>query len=199
MDYYVFPSRTFCLTGPKNFAEESFCVYGVFWYREMFQIKEGVSQCSVQFVFVTVPKKFVNEPFTSLEKFWCGRFFLNMRGRVGRKDGVSQFPVEIMLPHRTEKLRKVILPDFRKFLLSKNLMDKRKVVFSGLLVKNFLSHRTEELRMGILLFFSRNFWYQETLEIRERVSRFSVAIVLSHITKKFGKGSLPNFRKLLVW
>ena len=153
MDNQDFPLKSFLFHRNERLRRRTLLCLRNFLLSRKVTDKRGVSQCSVQFVFVTVPKKIVNEPFTSLEKFWCGRFFLNMRGRGGRKDGVSQFPVEIMLPHRTGKLRKVILPDFRKFLLSKNLMDKRKVVFSGLFAKNFLSHRTEELRMGILLFF----------------------------------------------
>ena len=39
--YHDFPLKNFCLTVPKNFVEEPFCVSEIFWYRKMLGIREG--------------------------------------------------------------------------------------------------------------------------------------------------------------
>ena len=39
--YHDFPLKKFCLTVPKNFVEEPFCVSQNFWYRKMLGIREG--------------------------------------------------------------------------------------------------------------------------------------------------------------
>ena len=39
--YHDFPLKNFCLTVPKNFVEEPFCVSENFWYRKMLGIREG--------------------------------------------------------------------------------------------------------------------------------------------------------------
>ena len=40
-EYKDFPSKIFCLTVPKHFVEEPFCVSENFWYRKMLGIREG--------------------------------------------------------------------------------------------------------------------------------------------------------------
>ena len=39
--YHDFPLKNFCLTVPKNFVEEPFCVSENLWYRKMLGIREG--------------------------------------------------------------------------------------------------------------------------------------------------------------
>ena len=39
--YHDFPLKNFCLTVPKNFVEELFCVSENLWYRKMLGIREG--------------------------------------------------------------------------------------------------------------------------------------------------------------
>ena len=39
--YHDFPLKIFCLTVPKNFVEEPFCVSENVWYRKMLGIREG--------------------------------------------------------------------------------------------------------------------------------------------------------------
>ena len=39
--YHDFPLKNFCLTSPKNFVEEPFCVSENFWYRKRLGIREG--------------------------------------------------------------------------------------------------------------------------------------------------------------
>ena len=41
--YHDFSLKNFCLTVPKNFVEEPFCVSENFWYRKMLGIREGAS------------------------------------------------------------------------------------------------------------------------------------------------------------
>ena len=46
-------------------------------------------------------------------------------GEKGGREGVSQFSIENLLSHSTGKLRTRTLLCFRKFLVSKNFMDKK--------------------------------------------------------------------------
>ena len=122
---------------------------------------------------LTVPKKFVGEPFSVSENFWC-RKMLAIK-RVGGGGGVSQFPVEFVLSHSTEKILGGTLRCFRKFRVSKNSMHRRGI--SRFSVGNFFSHSTEKLRRRTLPGFRKilvsNFSY-----IRGgRVSRFSIVII----------------------
>ena len=39
--YHDFPLKNFCLTVPKTFVEETFCVSENFWYRKMLRIERG--------------------------------------------------------------------------------------------------------------------------------------------------------------
>ena len=58
--YHNFPLKNFCLTVPKNFVGEPFCVSQNFWYRKTLWIREGrregVSRFSVKNFCLTVPK-----------------------------------------------------------------------------------------------------------------------------------------------
>ena len=81
-EYHDFQMEVFCLTEPKNFGEEPFCVAGNFWYRKMSRRRE---------------------------RDW---------------GGASRLCIENLLSHRTEQLRRGNLC-FRKFLVSKNVKDKR--------------------------------------------------------------------------
>ena len=68
--------------------------------------------------------------------------------------GISQFSVENLLSHSTEKLRRGTLLCFTKLLVSKKLMHKRGGggrEYHDFLSKNFLSHSAEKFRRGTLL------------------------------------------------
>ena len=55
-EYHDFQMEIFCLTEPKNFAEEPFCVAETFWYRKMSRrVREGG--------ITTFPRKFVVSPY----------------------------------------------------------------------------------------------------------------------------------------
>ena len=71
--------------------------------------------------FVSVAKIFLGEPFCVSKIFWYRKILWIRRGR----EGVSQFSIENLLSHSTEKHRRRTLLCFRKFLVSKNFMDKR--------------------------------------------------------------------------
>ena len=149
-----------CLTEPKNFVVEPFCVSENFWYRKILWIRrgrEGVSQFSIENLLshstgklrkrtlvcltkirvsknflqegsstifcrlcLAEPKKFVGETFCVSENFWYRKILWIRRG-----EGVSQFSIENLLSHSTGKLRRRTLLCFRKFLVSKNFMDKK--------------------------------------------------------------------------
>ena len=121
--------------------------------------------------------------------------FLYERGRLG----VSQFSVGNFLPHSAEKFCTGTLLCCRKFLVSKNVKEKRereggittfprKFVVS--IPKNFVGETCV----------SKSFWYRKMLRIRERgrgASRLSVENLLSHSTEKLRRGNLC-FRTVLV-
>ena len=89
-----------------------------------------------------------------------------MRG--GRTEGVSKDVLSNFLSHSTEKLGVGTFLYFTKFVVSKNLMDKRlgrkQGGVSRYSVKNFLSHSTEKLRREHF-YFIQFFWYRNTLWI----------------------------------
>ena len=68
--------------------------------------------------------------------------------------GISRFPKKKLLSHSTEKLRRGTFLRFTKFLLSKNIMDKRvgggKEYHVNLSI--FMSHGTKKFRRGTFLF-----------------------------------------------
>ena len=70
------------------------------------------------------------------------------------KRGISQFSIENLLSHSTEKLRRGTLLCFTKLLVSKKLMDKRGgggTEYHDFLSKSFSSHSAEKFRRGTLL------------------------------------------------
>ena len=71
---------------------------------------------------LTVPKIFVEEPICVAENFWYRE--KSRRSEREREMGASRLSLENLLSHRTEQLRRGNLC-FRKFLVSKNVKDKR--------------------------------------------------------------------------
>ena len=67
----------------------------------------------------TETKSVVKEPFCFPEIFWYRKIFW-IRG------GISRFSVEIFMSHSAEKFRKGILLFFRKFVVSKSLMNEKR-------------------------------------------------------------------------
>ena len=97
-----FPSKTFCLTVPKNFVVETFCaVFQKFPVAKKFMDKGGgeYQDFPSKIFCLTVPKISVGESFTvalnsGIEKVWI------------RRGGVSGFSVENFLSHSAEKFRR---------------------------------------------------------------------------------------------
>ena len=50
MDYHNFPSKLSSLLVPQNFVEETLCASEISWHREMLEMREGLSQFSVETV-----------------------------------------------------------------------------------------------------------------------------------------------------
>ena len=72
--------------------------------------------------------------------------------RIRERGGASRLSVEILLSYSTANLRRGNLC-FRKFLVSKNVKDKReREGASRLSIETLLSHSTEKLRRGNLCF-----------------------------------------------
>ena len=116
--FVIFFGNFFCLTVPKNFIGEPFNVSQKFWYRKVLWIRaEGGSiTIFLQNFCLTVPKIFVGEPFSVslisvIENFYAYSGFFTIFYKN-------------LLSHSTEKLRRVTLLCFTKFLVSKKIMDK---------------------------------------------------------------------------
>ena len=64
-----FPSKLFCLTVPKIFVEEPFCVLEKCWYRKKLRMKEEAGITTFRRFFFSKPFYLVEEPFCVLEHF----------------------------------------------------------------------------------------------------------------------------------
>ena len=113
-----------------------------------------------------------------------------MSRREREVGGASRLSIETLLSHSTEKLRRGNLC-FRRFLVSKNVKDKRERGASRLSLENLLSHRTEQLRRGNLCF--RKFLVSKNVKHMSGISRFSVENFMSHCTEKFCRGTFQCF------
>ena len=102
----------------KIFHWRSLCCFRKF-YRKFSSIGGGHHGFVETFLsHRTEPKSFVKEPFCFPENFWYRKIFWIRRG-------ISRFSVSIFMSHCAEKFRKGILLFFRKFLVSKSLMDEK--------------------------------------------------------------------------
>ena len=98
--YNIFHLKNFCLTVPKNFVQEPFCVSENFWYRKMLGKRGGGYHDFPSKLFcLTVLKNFVEEPFLVSENFWY-RQILGIREGAG----ITTFR-QIFLSHSGEKFR----------------------------------------------------------------------------------------------
>ena len=85
---------------------------------------------------------------------------------------------------------------FKKLLVAKKIMDKKRVVKSQFSVEKFLSHSTKTFRRGtILCCVSENIWWRKSLWIRRGggVSHSSVEFFFSHSAEKLRSGTLKPF------
>ena len=64
--YHNFSSTRFCLTVPKNFVRETFCVFESFWYRKKSSIEEGLTIFHRRSFCLTEPKILVKWTFLCL-------------------------------------------------------------------------------------------------------------------------------------
>ena len=114
-------SQSFCLTIQKNVAGEHSFVSKDVGYRKFLWIREeGVCHDFFPRFVSHYRKKFVRKHFGVLENFWFRKLFL-----VG-EEGVCHDFFSKFLSHSTENIRRATLLFCRKFLVSKNVMDKRR-------------------------------------------------------------------------
>ena len=89
---------------------------------------------------------------------------------MDKKGGVSQFSVSVFVSQYGTTRRGTRNPSvlcFRKFLLSKNFMDKKRAGASQFSVETFLSHSTETFRRGnILCCVLEKIWWRKSVRIR---------------------------------
>ena len=79
--YHDFPLKFFCLTVPKHFVEEAFCLSDKFWYRKILRIKKGgVSSFSIKcFFFWSQSIKKFRKGRLCFRNFPVSEFFLHRR------------------------------------------------------------------------------------------------------------------------
>ena len=89
--YHDFQLINFCLTVPKNFVEEPFCVSENYWYRKMLGIKGGgrLSRFSVRIVLSHSTKKHRRGTLRCFKKFLVSKNF--MLQRVMSRASVKNF------------------------------------------------------------------------------------------------------------
>ena len=95
-----FRSKIFCLTVPKKFVEEPFCVSENLWFRKMLGIREGAGITIFrQNCFVSQYRK------TRRGTFWCFKKFLVSKYFMVQRD-MSRISVENFLSYSTETFRR---------------------------------------------------------------------------------------------
>ena len=134
----------------KKFYREPFNVSENLGYRKILCMKGRYHQFPSKIFSLTVPKYFVKEPF-------CVQKVSGTEKTMDERWGVSRFSIGNFLSHSAEKLRGGTFLCFRKFLVSKNFMDKNggREGVSQFSIENLLSHSTEKFRRGTLLCFGK--------------------------------------------
>ena len=95
MEFRESPSKFCCPTGAKNFADKAFCVSKKICYRQLLDVREGVSPFSLTIVSTHSTEKIRKRTFPGFEKILVLTNFSGYEGGTGgRKDEVSQFLVE---------------------------------------------------------------------------------------------------------
>ena len=170
--YHVFASKLFGLTVPQNFVgipsifQKSWGIgnfYALMGYHN-FLSKSCVSQC----------RKLLWASLQCFRNLGYRKILCNM--------GVSQFFVEIFLSHSAEKF------SGHPFNVSENLRYRKILcIIGGITIfpsKNFCL-TVPKIFVRETYCFWENFCFQKVLEMRKRVSRFSVEIFWSHSTEIF--------------
>ena len=192
--YHDFPSKSFCLTVPKNFVGEHFGVSGHFGYRKILSIREGgcITFPVENFLSHSI-KKSRWGTFRWVGKFRVSKNFMHQRGRgitfLRRKVFVTQYG-KVSLGN-TSVYREIL--GIEKFCASE-----REGV-SHFSVENFLSHSIEKSRWGTLrcigrFRLSKNFVHQRWKGYHISPSE----TFLSHSSEKFRWGTLRCIRRIRV-
>ena len=153
--------------------------------------REGCITPFCQKFCLKVPGTFVGDTFWFSEK---NRVSKNFR----QKKGISIFCANNFLSRRVQKLRGGTRLCFRKLLVSKNVMDKRRGVCITIFCQK-LCLTVLKIFVGEPSFVSENFGYRKFLWIREEeVYHNFLSNFLSHSTEKFRRATLLCFKKFLV-
>ena len=158
--FYDFLLKICCLTVPKNFVGEPFCVSQSFWYRKKLWIRvedRGSVTIFRQKFFVSVSKLFVGEHLSALLISGI-EIFMPM-------NGISRIFVESSLSHSTGKNLLGNTSVFHKVSGNEKLMDKsggEEKGVSRFSFTTFFSHKDKIFRKGTLQCFL-NFGYGKFL------------------------------------
>ena len=201
-----FLSTIFCLTGPKNFLRETFCVSENFWYRKIFMDRRRVGyhvfpakvflshstgklprgtlvfqKCyAVEFFRIIGVPRFCRFFWLTLPKFFVKEPFCVSECVGYRKILCLRGQYYDFVP---ESCCLTVPKKFvgEPFCVSENFWYRKVLCIGGgnQGLENFLSHRTEKIRKWTLLYFRK--WYpKKIMEKRgEGVTHFSVEKFLS--------------------
>ena len=107
-EYHDFLSKNCCVTVPKNFVGEPFCVSQSFWYRTIYG-KEGegrkVYHDNLSFSLSHSTEKLRRGNFLLYTKILLSKYIMDKRWGM-KEGGVSRNSVKKILSQSTEKLRR---------------------------------------------------------------------------------------------
>ena len=180
-----------CLTVPKKFVDEPFCVSEKIRYRKILRIVMGLHYYLLIFFCSRVPKLFVPKHFGVSENFWFRKFFSDER-----RWGLSRF----FFPSLCLTVRKKFVGEpfsvpekirYRKNLRIMGGIHYYLLIFlCSTVPKNFVRKH-----FGVSeTFWFRNFFWQE----KRRLYHDFLSKSLSHSTEKIRRETLLCFRILRV-
>ena len=135
-----------CLTVPKNFVGENFCVSQNFWYRNFFWITRrrglgGLSRFPFKNFLSQSAKKLRRGTLLCFRKFQVTKNFLPKRG-------ILRFSKEELSLDSSEKLCRRTLLWFKKLVVSKNLWITRVAGEWRTITTCRLNHSAQNFRRG---------------------------------------------------
>ena len=140
--YHVFPSKEFCLTLPRKFVEDTFCVSENIVVSKKIFHRKGISLFTAENFLSHSTETFRRGNLLCFRKFFVSKNFMDKKCKG---EGVSRVSVGNILSHSTEKLPKGTLWCFRKFRVSKNILRKRVGGLSPFFSADFSSQSAENI------------------------------------------------------
>ena len=116
-------SESFCVTLPKNFLVELFCVWETFWCQKILSTRDGqVSRSSIEIVLPHSTEKTLVDPPLFQKKLGYSKKFKGIRENLG---GITIFWNSFVPQYRNNSSRNPSVLCFRIFTVAKKFRDNR--------------------------------------------------------------------------